>query len=125
MDQKTSERRLAENQVYFRSYNEKVQNAVDEVKTVAAEENVAPVEFDADTKLYFLCECSNENCVERISMSLNEYNACHQRNDTFSVKPGHEIKRVETVTAESPEYVVVKKKVQPPVSVNELNPTNL
>lgn len=121
MAESPTERRLAENEVFFRERNQILQKLIDDVKEVAAEDNVTPPEFDEDTPLYFLCECSNAACRERIELSLKEYEKHHKRSDTFTIKQGHDIKIIETVTFETGAYAVVTKKEQPPKEAAGLN----
>jgi hypothetical protein len=125
MTNKVSERRLAENQVVFRDYNERAQKGFDALNKIAREEGEQPYSYDAHTPLHFYCECSDDNCKKRILLTLDAYNKAHARRDTFSVACGHEIPALEEVIDRQPAYCIVQKYKQPPESAETLNPTNL
>jgi hypothetical protein len=125
MSMPASQRRLAENEVVFRSYNKSVQEGIDAVNQIAEEDGQAPISLRPDVPLFFYCECSNENCKQRIKILPGVYNAIHTRNDTFTIACGHEVKDVEDVTTVEKEYCIVKKHQQPPSSsASHLHVTN-
>ena len=94
MDERTQ--RIGENEILFREVNERVESL-----------NEA---FNAFTERFsIVCECGQLSCVERISMTLSEYEAVRADPTTFAIVPGHEIPDVETVIAERGEYAVVMK----------------
>jgi hypothetical protein len=73
MKDSVSERRMAENEVVFRKYNERVQQGFDAVKKVAKEAGQEHFVVEVDAPLYFYCECSDENCHERIRLTTERY----------------------------------------------------
>ncbi len=84
--------RIAQNEVVFREVNERV------------------LEFsDGDPTLEVLCECGDEDCVENLAISREEYERVRADPDQFVVVPGHDARDVETVVSTRPEYVVVRK----------------
>ena len=95
MDDKR-ERRLTENEVRFRAVNERVER--ERLGTGAGEE---PIEF--------LCECTNEDCVEPLRMSLREYEQVRSDPRQFAVVPGHERGAIEEVVADEERFRVVRK----------------
>jgi len=122
---KPSQRRLAENEVIFRLYNESVQQRIDAFNKEAAEQGAAPLEIRGEEPLYFYCECSDESCNKRIRITLNDYNRIHKARDMFTIICGHEIKEFEDVIAQEEGYCVAKKHAPPPQQVKRLNPTEL
>lgn len=112
MDQR-SERRLAENEVIFRTFNEE---AKDFILEDAAHTPLA------NKRLRFYCECSDLTCVERIELSAEEYENLHRSNRRFVLKPGHEAPNVERVVQHHSDYVVVEKRIEPPTSADEIRP---
>lgn len=120
-----SERRLAENQVVFREHNEKVQKGLDEANAIAAEEGAKPISFDTNLQLHFNCECSDENCRQRIKVTLNDYNEVHSVRDRFVIVCGHNVPNIEDVTQEEAEYCVVTKHKDPNQSPGSLNSTDI
>jgi hypothetical protein len=104
-----AERRQIENEMIFRRINEKVGDDLDALDAMHVEDGNIQLIRDEDLLLRFKCECSDENCVERIPMQLTEYQQIHTDRDTFIVRPDHEVDSIETVVKETSEYTVVKK----------------
>jgi hypothetical protein len=102
--------RLSENEVVFRQLNEQVQKGLDEVNAIAKEHDAKPIDFNVHRPLLFYCECSNEDCAERIKIGLDSYNRVHKDRDAFTIKPGHDIPEVDKVVSKTSEYWVVKKR---------------
>ena len=125
MTSNTWERRVVENQMVFRSFNEKVQIDIDQVNETAAEEGVIGVRLDGNTPLHFYCECSDENCTKRIKVLPEAYNLIHGARDTFTIMCGHELPAVEKVIITEKEYCVVQKYKQPPASAKGLKVTDV
>src|SRR5690348_8712163 len=57
----------------------------------------------------FLCECGSATCMERLPMSLQEFEQVHSNARRFAVLPGHELPEVERVVALTAQYAVVEK----------------
>ena len=90
------QRRIGENEVIFREVNERVRDT-QETFQVGGDE--------AD----FVCECGEASCVDRIRMTIAEYE--HVRSDPthFAIRPGHDVEGVEVVVAREGRYDVVRK----------------
>jgi hypothetical protein len=128
MDETSSEHRLAENEAMFRRINERVQAGYDETNRLAAEDNQPEFKVAVashDTPLQFYCECADEKCSQRITVTLNEYREIHQNRRQFIIVPGHEVDSVEEIVAEYPSFTVVRKKVSPPEDPDTMNPTSI
>lgn len=123
MKHSLSNRRQVENEAVFRSANERVQHGLEHEKSVALSEGFNVSDID-ELALHFYCECSDENCIERIIMKLKEYKAIHQNRKQFIISPGHEVPRIEDTVAQKPEFSVVKKHVVPPENNVKLQETN-
>lgn len=111
------QRRRAENEVVFRQRNDAVKNLA---KEVLAHSKV-------ELSLSFVCECSDENCEEKILLTVNEYESIRHTDRDFIIKPGHEQKDIEAVVWHDnhpEEFRVVKKFVQPPSTDGQLNRTS-
>lgn len=100
MDQ-FSERRLIENEVLFRSANQKVQKQVQKDRPRRQGKD--------NTKLHFYCECSNLYCRDRIKLTADEYELAATGRKEFIVIPGHENHAVEKVLRETDTFNVVEK----------------
>jgi hypothetical protein len=85
--------RLARNQILFREVNERLH----ELSTGGGESSE------------YVCECSNVDCVETISLTREEYESVRSYPAVFVVTPGHEIHEVERIVAEDDGYTLVEK----------------
>ena len=98
MDQETRDR-IAKNEALFRDVNERVKE-IDQAHGIPSGDNA----WD------FLCECGNADCIERISLTLAEYE--HVRSDPtlFALMPVHEEPEVERAIERTDRFVIAKKK---------------
>lgn len=124
MQDEVSERRLAENEVVFRAKNERVQQGFDSLEQVAQESGQKYYPAMDDHHLSFFCECSNENCRQRVSMRPSEYNEIHTNRARFSIIPGHEVEEIEFIVRTNDIYNVVEKYKTPPQTADHLNATS-
>jgi hypothetical protein len=58
-----------------------------------------------------VCECANDHCAERVSMSSAEYETIRRDGKRFFVAPGeaHVLPEVERVVARNDRYWIVEK----------------
>jgi hypothetical protein len=89
------EERLAKNESLFRAVNENISSLA---SGLGGHE---PFEF--------VCECSTSGCIERLSLTLEEYQRIRQNGTHFLLADGHEDIEIEQVIAERDGYVVVEK----------------
>ncbi|MDN5275554.1 MAG: hypothetical protein JWN33_203 [Candidatus Saccharibacteria bacterium] len=120
-----SHRRMAENEAIFRRLNQQVQAGFDEINAIAVEERAAPYGVSPDTLLEFYCECSDENCIQRISLTADEYNRVHGEGDLFTVIRGHEVLGIEDVVSTNGNYSLVRKHFEPSMDVDTLHKTSI
>ena len=92
-----SKDRVVKNEALFRDVNERIKE-IDESHGIGTAER-----WD------FICECGDETCFERISMTKAQYERLRSRPIQFSVVPGHEIPEVERVILRDDDFVVVEK----------------
>jgi hypothetical protein len=94
-----SEERLARNEAIFREINERTRSLQErfgpEDPTTAFEE--------------FLCECGDQLCVERVKLTVREYEMVRDEATQFVVRPGHSVARIERTLLENDRYAVVIK----------------
>lgn len=88
--------RAARNEALFRRVNERVEEV---------SKAFEPILGDSD----FFCECADIDCMEKIRMTLSEYEALRDASTHFAVKPGHILPENELVVDERAGYVVVEK----------------
>jgi hypothetical protein len=84
------ERRLAENEAYWRQVNE-----------------LAPPDPGVLNAVF--CECGRLECDDRVPMTATEYAQARVRSTTFIVAPGHELLEIERVVETTDRYAVVEK----------------
>jgi recombinational DNA repair protein RecR len=91
------ERRIAENEILYRSVNERIEDL-----------NAA---FGAMTEsMSVVCECGEGACAEQIEIGAADYERVRADPTHFIVLPGHEIADVEEVVAHGGAYHVVRKR---------------
>jgi hypothetical protein len=88
--------RAARNEALFRRVNERVEEV---------NQAFEPLLGDAD----FFCECADVECMEKIRMTLTEYEQLRTNPTHFAVKPGHVLPENERVVEERVRYLVVEK----------------
>ena len=125
MNKSPSERRLAENEVYFRQLNENVQEGITNLAKLADENRQHNLSHQNDSPLHFYCECSDENCRDRIIITPSEYNQIHSHRNRFIIIPGHEVVAVEKVITEHQKFFIVEKYLNTPETVSNLNITDI
>jgi hypothetical protein len=88
------ERRMGKNESVFREVNEQIEELAEELDARSVE---------------FVCECTDPACTERVTASLNAYEAVRSHSDRFLLLPGHERPELERVVEEHDHYLVVEK----------------
>lgn len=87
--------RLVRNQILFREVNERVREILE----------------GEDEGIEFLCECSNEDCIETLALTGAMYEHVRSRATLFVVAEGHERRDVERVVELGPGFVLIEKLV--------------
>jgi hypothetical protein len=100
------EQRIGLNEAVFREVNERISDLADQFRL-------------EDQPLDLVCECGDPSCVERISMSRDEYEALRTDATHFAVYPGHEQAAVEYVIERRGGYDVVRKHEGSPAQIAE------
>lgn len=85
--------KLVRNQILFREVNERLRETVS-----ASEESVE-----------FLCECSNEDCIETVELGLADYERIRSNSNLFVVVLGHELPEVERIVDQGEGFLLVQK----------------
>jgi hypothetical protein len=88
------ERRRAENEAAFRAVNERIARLGER--------------FGSET-LELVCECSNAECTERVSLTAADYERVRAEPTHFLVVPGHETAGIERVVERGPGLAIVEK----------------
>ena len=125
MNQPLSERRMAENEMVFREYNERIKKGFDELKSIAKDERQKEYMGDDDTSLMFYCECSDESCRKRVELKPSRYDKIHKHRNYFVIVRGHEVKSIERVIEDNAAFCIVEKFIALPDSTKSLNKTKL
>lgn len=91
-----TQERLARNESLFREVNERIRDAGEQFR-------------DSPEQEYeFFCECPDVACVERVALTLAEYEEIRQDPRRFLVAPGHDVPEIEHVVEEEPATIVEK-----------------
>ena len=123
MGETLSERRMAENEVMFREFNEKVQHDFEELKKIAVEHDQTHFVEENDIPLHFYCECSDKDCQQRIVIKPSRYTDIHTKRDRFIILPNHDVPNIEQVVSKEPSYWIVEKYLPPPATAKTFKPT--
>jgi hypothetical protein len=94
--------RIAANEKQLRDVNERIAEKTD----IYAKGGLAPQQKQAD----FLCACGRPDCNRTITMTVEEFESAHAREDQVVVAPGHENPEIEAVVGRGDGYLVVRKK---------------
>jgi hypothetical protein len=86
------EERIAKNEVLFREVNERVRDLV-----------------PSEGGIGFICECGDGECIEQVTLTVEEYERVRADPVQFFVKPGHETPEVEEVVAGHEHFLLVRK----------------
>jgi hypothetical protein len=89
------EERLARNEVLFRAVNEKLEQKA--------------ISFGGIAGYQFFCECSAVDCLDKISLTILEYEAVRSEGVRFFVTPGHEDDAIEFVVATNSRFSTIEK----------------
>ncbi|MES2970992.1 MAG: hypothetical protein V4702_01570 [Patescibacteria group bacterium] len=125
MSNAASPQKLAENEAVFRESNERVHKTLKNLQAKAKEEDHTNRILKENSSLHFFCECSDENCRERIVMKQNTYEKLHKDRDQFIIIPGHQVVSIEKTVIKKPKYAVVKKLIPVPQKAKSLNKTDI
>jgi hypothetical protein len=88
------EKRLAENEAFFREINERL-------------EEQTP---DSAPDLVILCECADEDCAQRLVLDRSEYEIVRMEPTHFVVAHGHADLAIEEVVRRTDRFEVVHKR---------------
>jgi hypothetical protein len=96
LDAEREEERRATNEVLFRSVNEAIEQQA--------------LRFGGiDDEYEFICECSSVDCVERMTLTLRQYEQIRSEGTRFVVVPGHADPHVEQVVESTQRHDIVEK----------------
>jgi len=109
MNIKLAERHQIENEMLFRRMNETVGDDLGALDAERIEKNEMYLVRDKHVLIKFKCECSDEDCTQRIPLRLTEYQEMHADRNRFIVKTDHQVDQIETVISSGSDYHVVSK----------------
>ena len=91
----SSHEQLVRNQLLLREVNERI------AEVAAGWTDEPPPEF--------VCECSNEDCLETLALSRDEYEIVRSSRNLFVVLLGHEVLEVDRVVEARERFNLVEK----------------
>lgn len=99
--------RAAKNESLFREVNERI------------EDLASPASFSQ-----FICECLDERCDERVSLTIEEYESIRSEGNRFFVLPGHTEPEIDEILESTDRYLIVRKRGAGEAVAEELDPRN-
>lgn len=94
--------RAAKNQSLMREVNERIEQLAQGKPSILEElQRSRPIDL--------ACECMDDTCTERITMTIAEYEQIRADSNAFLVRPGHHVREVEEIVREEADYAVVRK----------------
>jgi hypothetical protein len=99
-------RRIGENEILYRSVNEKIEGLNAAFGTLTQSMTV-------------VCECGEATCATQIDLDVPTYERIRADGDLFVIVPGHEIPDVESVVEEGENYAIVRKDPGGPAALAE------
>jgi hypothetical protein len=99
------EARIGNNERLFREVNERI-NRIQE-------------DFGQAHAFEIVCECGAQSCLERLTLTHEEYAQLRANPRTFAIVPGHVAEDVEDVVGRTDGYWVVEKKPGLPAAIAE------
>jgi hypothetical protein len=105
--------RRAENEAIFKQHNMRVKRLAKNILSASK----------SDISIKFMCECSNEDCRDKIEITITEMETARSSPHDFIIIPGHEQKDIELVKLRRQNYEIVEKFENPPPTNGVLNKT--
>jgi hypothetical protein len=102
------EKRLAENEAFFREVNERIATQAHRL--------------DPELPELYLCECANADCTFRVTLLRGEYEAVRADPKQFVVRPDHFTPEVEALASKNETYWIVRKTGEEGEYVEQLDP---
>jgi hypothetical protein len=99
-------RRRGMNEAVFREVNERIEDVNRAFATIT-------------DVLEVVCECGNENCVEKLTLTIEEYERVRADPAAFVVVPGHESPDLEVVVGGGDAFNVTRKRAGAPRALAE------
>lgn len=96
--------RIGQNEALFREVNERIERVTEAFEVTG-------------DKIEILCECGDDGCLERLEVSLPEYERIRRKPALFFIRSGHEKPAVEDVVEQQEAYDVVRKKEGAPAEI--------
>jgi hypothetical protein len=97
-------RRIGQNEALFREVNERVEALNESFATITE-------------RMSIVCECGYIECVELLSIEVDDYTRLRADSTTFAVAPGHVIPDVESVIERREGYDVIRKHPGEPAAI--------
>ena len=99
------EARIGNNERLFREVNERISRIQED--------------FGQTHTFDIVCECGAQGCLERITLTHEEYRQLRANPRTFAIVPGHEADDVDDIVERHERYYVVEKKEGIPAAIAE------
>jgi hypothetical protein len=91
------EDRIEENEKTFRAANDQLLEEWDDMQLARSRD------------VLFICECGDAACRQPMRMTIAEYEALREGDNTFAIVPGHLVAASEHLVGENERFATVKK----------------
>jgi hypothetical protein len=109
LDTVDDEERRATNEVLFRTVNEAIEQQALRFGSI-------------DDEYEFVCECSQADCAERVTLTLRQYEQVRAEGTRFVLVAGHSDPTVEQVVRSAAQHQVVEKDGAAGIIAEQENP---
>jgi len=95
-------KKLKQNEITFKKVNEGIKKIEKNSLTPTAQKN---------NQIDFVCECSDENCFEKIRLTVVEFESFRRNQNQFIIKENHQTPEIEQEIGGSKDFVIVEKTI--------------
>lgn len=120
-----AEKRMINNQVVFRRFNEQLLKGFAHLNEIASEEGEKTHDLEGNKPIYYICECSDEHCTKRVKLTPDTYKKIHKNRKKFTILHEHGVVGIEDITNEKPAFIVVEKIHNPNQEATILSTTSV
>lgn len=96
--------RVGRNEAFFREVNERVRDVNEAFSGLTGRGD-------------FVCECGDAQCVDGLTLTMEEYRAVRAAPELFAVAVGHEMLDVEDVVDSNDRFNIVRKREGDPAEL--------
>lgn len=100
MDSDLSRRQKINTEIAEKAKNTKVKNILNKLLS-KSDRTKEPIQFN--------CECSNPECIKKVTLTLSEYEKYNKKEKQFIIAKGHLTNEIEKPILKEKDFTIVKK----------------